>query len=105
MPPIFTNARRWQVTLVLAGILASLWAWFGAVEAFHINTAGFGGGVTVILWMLYLFIPPLLAFILFLVAIVSAIRRTEPWPKPVRHAVIAAAAACFWYWSIVHGTR
>ncbi len=103
MTQIFTNARRWRVTLVLFGILASLWAWIGAVETFHINTSGFGGGVTMILWALYLFMPPLLAFVLFLVAIVSAIKRTEPWPKPIGHAAIAVGAACFWYWSIVRG--
>ena len=100
MTQLLTNTRRLQVTLLLLGILASLWIWMGAVEAFHINAAGFGGGVTMVLWALYIFMPPLLSFILVLVAIVSGITRTGPWLKATSHAAIAVGAACFWYWSI-----
>ncbi len=96
MALILTNERRWQLTLLLLGIPVSLWAWTGAVKLFHINESGFAGVVALILWGFYLFMFPLIAFVLFLVSIESAMKGTEPWPKPIGHAAIAVGAVLIW---------
>lgn len=87
--------------VIALGTIAAFWGWIYFDE--KLNGRGllrWGSGP---LYLLYVFVCPLLAVATLIVSINEAVSRRRSWGSMAVQLILAACALFLWYWTFVHG--
>jgi hypothetical protein len=90
--------NRAEIALVTA--VAGFWAWFFLLSVVSIDTAGWWGVVTEVLWFSYILGVPVLGFIVLGTAIYTVIRQNGTVARFTADLTVLVVTVGVWYWSL-----
>lgn len=101
MTPSRPAWRHYGAALSMVTIVAAFWSWALIVGRLSVETRGFGGYVTALLWTLHLFGVPLAGLLALLTGLLGARRHRLSRRFAAGMGVLVATTLAFWWWSIV----
>ena len=86
--------------MALAIAVVAFWSWIRIVQATRLNTRGFAGSVTMLLWGGYLIGVPFFALFVLGMALLSVMRRRASLTRSLMDVAVVLIVSAFWYWSL-----